>query len=259
MILPIGDDNRDRTTVPYVTYAFLLVNVVVFAFLQQFGANAEFTYSYSAVPEEIVTGRDLITEGRVYSDPVTGSRYRVPGLGPTPITVYITLITSMFMHGGFAHIVGNMLYLWIFGDNVEDRVGHVRFALFYLLCGAIATLSHVFATYALGGSTTTPMLGASGAVSAVLGAYLLLFPRKRVRVILLRILMSVPAWFAIVLWFAFQLISGVGAFGAGSQAGGVAYAAHIGGFIAGAILIWLFAIGRPRGRRRSGGSRGGVR
>ncbi len=247
MILPLGDDNRDRRTVPVVTWTFIGLNIVVFALFQQFGANVEFTYSFSAVPEEIVTGNDLVTQGRVYTDPASGTRYRLPGLGPTPITVYITLITSMFMHGGWAHLIGNMLYLWIFGDNIEDRLGHGRFIAFYLVCGVAAALAHVLATYALGGSTTTPMLGASGAISAILGAYLLLFPRKRVRVILLRILMAVPAWVAIIVWFAFQLVSGMGVLGSGTQAGGVAYAAHIGGFIAGAVLIWLFAPRRGRG------------
>jgi len=247
MILPLGDDNRDRRTIPYVTYALLALNVVVFAFLQEFGGNWQFTYSFSAVPEEIVTGQDLVTDSRVYSDPVSGTRYRVPGLGPTPVTVYLTLITSMFMHGGWAHLLGNLLYLFIFGDNVEDRMGHLRFVVFYLLCGAAAALAHVLATYAFGGSTTTPMLGASGAISAVLGAYLLLFPRKRVRVIMLRILMRVPAWVAILVWFGFQLVSGMGVLGAGSQAGGVAYAAHVGGFVAGAILVWFFA---PRSASR---------
>lgn len=250
MILPLGDDNRDRQIVPWVTYALLAANILVFVLLQQFGANAEFTYAFSAVPEEIVTGEDLVTQGREYTDPVSGTRYRMPGLQPTPLSVYLTLITSMFMHGGFAHILGNMLYLWIFGDNIEDRVGHGRFLLFYVLCGIAAALSHVFATYALDGSTTTPMLGASGAISGVLAGYVLLFPRRRVRVILLRILMAVPAWVAILIWFAFQLINGMGVLGSGSQAGGVAYAAHIGGFLAGGVLIWLF-VPRQAPPRRS--------
>lgn len=250
MILPLGDDNRDRTIVPWVTYALLAINILVFVLLQQFGANAQFTYAFSAVPQEIMSGEDLVTEGRQYSDPVSGSRYRMPGLQPTPIPVYFTLITSMFMHGGLAHILGNMLYLWIFADNLEDRVGHGRFLLFYLLCGVAAALAHIFATYALGGNSTTPMLGASGAISGVLAGYVLIFPRRRVTVILLRIFMTVPAWVAILIWFAFQLISGMGVLGSGSQTGGVAYAAHIGGFIAGAVAIWFFVPRRPAGRRR---------
>ncbi|MFW5686072.1 MAG: rhomboid family intramembrane serine protease [Spirochaetota bacterium] len=249
MILPLGDDNRDRRTVPFVTWTFLGINLLVFILLQQFGANTEFTYSWSVVPEEIVTGSDLVTEGQGYSDPLTGSRYRIPGLGATPVSVYLTLITSMFMHGGLAHLLGNMLYLWIFGDNVEDRIGHGRFVIFYLLCGIAAAVAQVFSSYAFGGSTTTPMLGASGAISGILAAYVLLFPKRRVRVILLRILMAVPAWVAILVWFAFQVINGMGVLGSGSQSGGVAYAAHIGGFVAGAALIWLFL---PRRANRGG-------
>jgi len=222
----------------------LALNIIVFAVFQQFGNDWAFTYSFAAVPQEIVTGQDLVTDPSVHTDPVSGTRYRVPGLGPTPLTVYLTLITSMFMHGGWAHLLGNLLYLFIFGDNVEDRMGHARYVAFYLVCGAAAALAHVLATYALGGDTMTPMLGASGAISAVLGAYLFLFPKKRVRVIMLRILMRVPAWVAILVWFAFQLVSGMGVFGSGSQAGGVAYAAHVGGFVAGAILVWLFVPGR---------------
>jgi rhomboid family protein len=173
----------------------------------------------------------------------------IPGLGHTPGSVYLTLFTSMFMHGGIAHIAGNMLFLWIFGDNIEDRVGHVRYVIFYLVCGLIASLAHVFATYAFAtdqASLMVPSLGASGAISGVLGGYILLYPSRRVTVILFRFLTAVPAWVAIGIWFGFQLISGIGLLGAGSQAGGVAYAAHIGGFIAGLVLIKFFDIGRGR-------------
>jgi membrane associated rhomboid family serine protease len=152
----------------------------------------------------------------------------------------------MFMHGGIAHLAGNMLYLWIFGDNLEDRLGHGRYLLFYLLAGLLASLAHVFTSAALGDNLLIPSLGASGAISGVLGAYLLLFPRRRVTVILFRILTRVPAIVAVGLWFVFQLISGLGMLGGGSQAGGVAYAAHIGGFIAGVALIKLFDPGEGR-------------
>jgi membrane associated rhomboid family serine protease len=248
MIIPIGDDNSDRRRVPIVTYTFVALNLLVFAVFQQFGSNAEFTYSYAAVPEEIITGTDVITESRTYQDPVSGSQYTVPGLGPTPF-VYLTLITSMFMHGGLAHLLGNLLFLWIFGDNVEDWLGRFRFFLFYLVTGVAAALAHVFVTVWTGMPTTTPMVGASGAISAVLGAYVVLFPRRRVRVILLRILMRVPAVVAILVWFAFQVASGTGLLGAGSQSGGVAYAAHVGGFLAGVLLIRLFGWGKSRLRR----------
>jgi membrane associated rhomboid family serine protease len=170
----------------------------------------------------------------------------VPGLGETPGSVYLTLFTSMFMHGGIAHIAGNMLFLWIFGDNIEDRLGHIKYLFFYLICGIIASLAHVFTTAAFAtdqSSLLVPSLGASGAISGVLGGYILLHPRRRVTVILFRFLTDVPAYVAIGIWFLFQLISGLGVFGGGSQQGGVAYAAHIGGFIAGLLLIKLFDMG----------------
>jgi membrane associated rhomboid family serine protease len=157
----------------------------------------------------------------------------------------------MFMHGGIAHIFGNMLFLFIFGDNIEDRLGHIRYLIFYFVCGVLAGLAHVFSTAIFAGdnfgSMLVPSLGASGAISGVLGAYILLFPTKRVTVLLSWFVTQVPAFVAIGLWFVFQLISGLGMLGSGSQQGGVAYAAHIGGFIAGLALIKIFEIGRPRG------------
>jgi membrane associated rhomboid family serine protease len=171
----------------------------------------------------------------------------MPGLQPTLIPVYLTLITSMFMHGGIAHIFGNMLFLWIFGDNIEDRLGHARYLIFYLVCGVLAGLSHVLVTAATASDSASllvPSLGASGAISGVLGGYLLLFPTNRVIVILSWFVTPVPAFVAIGLWFVFQLISGLGVLGSGSKAGGVAYAAHVGGFVAGLLLIKVFEIGR---------------
>ena len=251
MVFPLYDDNSDRTTTPVVNYVIIAINILVFVFLQQLGANQQFTYAYSTVPLEILTGHDVVTQSRVVLDPVSGQRMLVPGLGETPFSVYITLFTSMFMHGGIAHIGGNMLFLWIFGDNIEDRLGHVRYLVFYLVCGIIASLAHVFTTAAFAGgnenSLIVPSLGASGAISGVLGGYILLHPTRRVTVILFRFLTDVPAYVAIGIWFAFQLISGLGMLGGGSQQGGVAYAAHVGGFVAGLVLIKLFDMGhRPR-------------
>lgn len=243
MLFPIADDNSDRTTTPVVNYLLIVINILVFVFLQNLGANDKFTYAYSAVPQEIITNRD-IDKPVLIQDPIS---HRVLGsidLQPTPFSVYITLITSMFMHGGLAHIFGNMLFLWIFGDNIEHALGHARYLIFYLVCGVIASLSHVFATVMLGGNPYLPSLGASGAISGVLGGYILLYPRKRVAVILFYIVTDVPAVVAIGLWFVFQVISGLGWLGGGSQMGGVAYGAHIGGFIAGLVLVKLFAIGR---------------
>jgi rhomboid family protein len=249
MVLPLYDDNSDRTIVPSINYALIAVNILVFVFLQQLGTNDNFTYAFSTVPLEIVTGHDVVTPSHVLIDPITRQRLLVPGLGVTPVSVYLTLFTSMFMHGGIAHIAGNMLFLWIFGDNIEDRLGHLRYLVFYLLCGVIASLAHVFVTAVFAGdqnSLLVPSLGASGAISGVLGAYLLLYPTRRVTVILFRFLTDVPAYVAIGIWFAFQLISGLGMLGGGSQQGGVAYAAHVGGFVAGLVLIKFFEIGRPR-------------
>ena len=244
MLFPIGDDNSDRTTTPIVNYVLIAANILVFVFLQGLGSNDQFTYAFSTVPQEIVTGRDEVTADRVIEDPVSGDRFRAPGLKPTPVSVYLTLLTSMFMHGGFMHLFGNMLFLWIFGDNLEHVLGRLRYLIFYLVCGLIASLAHVFTTVAFGGNPLIPSLGASGAISGVLGGYLLLFPKRRVRVIMFNFLTQVPAIVAIGMWFVFQLINGLGVLGSGSQEGGVAYAAHIGGFIAGVVLIKLFAAGR---------------
>jgi membrane associated rhomboid family serine protease len=245
MVFPLYDDNSDRTITPIVNYAIIALNIFVFVVFQRLGSNDQFTYSFSTVPLEILSGHDIVTPSRIVE--YMGQRVTIPGLGRTPGTVYETLFTSMFMHGGFAHIAGNMLFLWIFGDNIEDRLGHVKYVIFYLLCGVIASLSHVFATGVFAGdeqSLLVPSLGASGAISGVLGAYILLHPKRRVTVILFRFLTQVPAYVAIGIWFAFQLISGLGMLGGGSQTGGVAYAAHIGGFLAGLILIKFFDTGK---------------
>jgi membrane associated rhomboid family serine protease len=247
MVFPIGDDNSDRTITPIVNYLLIAVNVLVFVFFQGLGSNEKFTYAFSTVPKEIVTGRDEVSPDRVVQHPVTGQRVQVPGLQPTPFSVYLTLLTSMFMHGGIAHIFGNMLFLWIFGDNIENALGHARYLIFYLVCGVLASLAHVFTTVAFATNESgllIPSLGASGAISGVLGAYILLFPRRNVRAFVFNILTTVPAWVAVGLWFAFQLVSGLGILGGGSQEGGVAYAAHVGGFIAGLVLVKFFAIGR---------------
>ncbi len=233
MIFPIGDDNSDRSTTPFVTYALIAINVLVFVLLQGLGSNEAFTYAFSAVPYEIVTGTDLQQPVRIGAGAVIEHQ-------PTPGSVYVTLLTSMFMHGGLAHLFGNMLYLWIFGDNIEHRLGHARFLGFYLVCGVLASLAHVF-TSASGVNAVIPSLGASGAIAGVLGGYILLYPRRRVRAIVLRgIITEIPAVLAIGVWILFQFIGNFTT----AEGGGVAYGAHIGGFIAGLALIKLFAAGR---------------
>lgn len=233
-MMPIGDDNTDRRITPIVNLVFIALNVIVFVFFQGMGANEKFTYAYSTVPREILTGKDIASPVTVH----VGNETAQIDLQPTPIPVWFTLLTSMFMHGSFIHLFGNMLYLWIFGDNLEDRLGHMRYAVFYIVCGIVASLSHVFVSM----DSYIPSLGASGAISGVMGGYMLLFPRRRVRVMIGRGITEVPAFVALGFWIVFQVISSLMS---GAEAG-IAFAAHIGGFIAGLVLIKVFAIGRSR-------------
>ncbi len=243
MIFPLGDDNRDRRIFPFINYLLIAINIFVFVFFQDFGNNQKFTYEFSTVPKEILTGKDVITKPETFRDQETGQRYQIPGLQATPIPVYLTIITSMFMHGGIAHIFGNMIFLFVFGDNIENRIGHLRYLFFYLICGILASLAYVYSAVFLNLNLLIPTLGASGAISGVLGAYILIYPKRRVSVLIFYFLTNVSAFFAIGLWFVFQLISSLGLLG-GSDSGGVAYGAHIGGFLAGLVLIKLFTISK---------------
>jgi membrane associated rhomboid family serine protease len=247
MVFPISDDNTGRMTTPYVTYALIALNVIVFVFLQGLGTNERFTYAFSTVPQEIRTGEDVARDVPVE---LGDERASIP-LQPTPGSVYLTLLISMFMHGSLMHLLGNMLFLWIFGDNVEDDLSHGRYTAFYLATGLIASLAHVISTFVFGDNPYIPSLGASGAISGVMGGYLVLHPHRRVRVIMLRMLTTVPGYVAVGPWFVLQLISAFGVIGRGPQSGGgVAFMAHIGGFIAGVVLVKLFAAGRQsRGLR----------
>lgn len=229
MLFPIGDENKQGSRPAYVTYLLIAANLVVFFLLQGAGGNEEFTYGWSVVPLEIVSGED-ITETQTVR--VGGQTVDIPQHpGPTPI--YLTILSAMFMHGGLMHLFGNMLYLWIFGDNVEHRFGALPFLAFYLLSGLAATAAQI----ALDPTGIIPNLGASGAISGVLGAYLVLFPKNRVHAIFFYYIVSVPAVVAIGLWIVFQFINGLGSVVAAQETvGGVAYGAHIGGFLAGMIL-----------------------
>jgi membrane associated rhomboid family serine protease len=243
VVFPIGDDNTGRLRTPYVTYALIALNVLVFVFLQGMGTNERFTYAFSTVPQEIRTGEDVAREVPVEFGDEQGT---IP-LQQTPGSVYLTLLTSMFMHGSLMHLLGNMLFLWIFGDNIEDDLGHVRYSAFYLVTGVLASLAHVVSTFVFGDNPFIPSLGASGAISGVMGGYLVMHPQRRVRVIMLRMLTTVPGYVAVGLWFIFQLISAFGVIGQGPQStGGVAFMAHIGGFVAGVVLVKVFAIGSSR-------------
>ena len=228
-MFPIGDDNSDRTITPIVNYAFIGLNILVFVLLQGLGGNDAFSYAFSLVPREITTGVD-ITGIQVVQDGEV-KHYA------TPLPVYFNFLSSMFMHGNFAHIFGNMLFLWIFGDNLENLLGHIRFAIFYIVCGIAAAAAQIV----MDSDSIIPMLGASGAISGVLGGYVLLFPQRQVRAIIFNFLTTVPAFVAIGLWIVYQLVLG---YMSDPGSGGVAYAAHIGGFIAGVALVKVFAIGR---------------
>jgi membrane associated rhomboid family serine protease len=240
MAIPIGDDNRDRQRIPIINYLLIAANIFVFFYWQQWGNNIPLTFAYATVPGEILTGTDIITGSELLKDPYTGEIFELPGLQATPVPVFLTLFTSMFLHGGFAHLFGNMLFLWIFGDNIEDRLGHFRYLIFYLLCGVLAGLSHVLATFILGQNLLIPSLGASGAISGILAGYLVLFPHRGVHVWIFLFIITVPAFIVVGLWFVFQVMNGLGTLG-GEEAGGVAYAAHIGGFLFGLLLIKRFA------------------
>ncbi len=232
MLFPISDDDRLLAGPAYVTLACIVLNVLVFVFLQGMGADEPFMYGYSVIPREITTGVDLVGPTMVETPEGVMTIPQEPG--PRPI--YLTILWSMFMHGGWMHLAGNMLYLWIFGDNVEHRFGALPFALFYLGSGLAATLAQIW----LDPDGLIPNLGASGAISGVLGAYLVLFPRNKVRAILFYFVVSVPAIVAIGMWIVFQFINGWGAVMATEETvGGVAYGAHIGGFVAGVVLAFV--------------------
>lgn len=222
-MIPISDNNSDRTITPFINYILIGLNIFVFVYYQNMGANEAFTLSMATVPQEILTGTDITTGG----------------LGITPIPVYATIFSAMFMHGSLAHLGGNMLYLWVFGDNLENRLGHFRYLLFYIICGIIATLCHIFYSSAIGHNLLVPSLGASGAISGVLGGYLLLYPKNEIRVFAGFLFLKVPAFITLGLWIVMQFVSNAAE--AGQTGGGVAYAAHIGGFIAGLLLVKIFA------------------
>ena len=230
-MFPIGDQNIQGRGLAYVTLLFIGINVLVFFLLQQ--DNEAFTYAYSAVPYEITTGRDIAEPIPIQIDGQRDVLRHAPG--PEPIQ--LTLLSSMFMHGGLLHLGGNMLFLWVFGDNVEHRMGRLPYTVFYLAAGVIAALAQVL----LDPRSIIPTLGASGAISGVLGAYLVLFPQNRVTVFLFRFLMPVPAVVAIGMWAVFQFINGFGQlFTSQETTGGVAYMAHIGGFVAGLVAGFIF-------------------
>lgn len=229
--MPIGDQGHHRGGLPIVNLVFLAINVAVFFLLQL--PNDAFTMGFSAIPKEILSGTDLIGPVPVQLPDGT-TETLVHADGPSPI--WLTLFTSMFMHGGFAHIAGNMLFLFVFGDNVEHAFGPLVYAAFYLVSGVVASLAHVM----FSAESIIPSLGASGAISGVLAGYLVLFPKNRVRVLVgMRYVQEVPAIVMIGLWAVFQFIAGAASITESAQTSGVAYMAHIGGFVAGLVLAFL--------------------
>ena len=251
-MIPVGDDNSRNRRTPVVTRLLLALNIAVFILLQQCGSDPNIARSLGSVPQELLEGRDIVTADQVYRSPSTGRAYRIPGLLKTPVWVYATILTAMFLHGSLGHLLGNMLYLGIFGDNVENRMGRVRFLLFYLIMGTVAAAAQTFTALFSGRGLLTPMIGASGAISGVMGAYMVLFPRNKVYLLTFGFLpLPVSAWIVLILWFLMQVgnVTMTGAAG-----GGVAYAAHIGGFLAG----WIWASTLKK-RDKKKGSRDGFR
>ena len=247
-MFPIADENEPGHGLPFVTLAFIVANVFVFIFLQDAGTNQAFTYAWSAIPLELTTGVDIVDTLYVNVQGVPVPIDHEPGPDP----VQLTALSSMFMHGGWLHLLGNMLFLFIFGDNVEHFVGHVIFPVFYVVAGIVAILAQVL----VNPDSIIPTLGASGAISGVLGAYLVLFPTNRVTVIVLRFPVDVPALVAIGLWAVFQFINGYGALTVSEETtGGVAYMAHIGGFLAGVLsgIAFRAFFGAPLRRTRRHG------
>lgn len=231
-LMPIGDDNTGRHVTPFVTWALIAANVAVFIFLQLPSPHDAFTYAFSVVPQEITHNKDIV--GTVHLGRDAAIR-----LQPGPHPIQLTILSAMFMHGSWMHLLGNMLYLWIFGDNVEDALGHVKFLIFYLVCGVAATAAHILS----GPNSVIPSLGASGAIAGVLGGYLLMFPGRSVRVLIGYMgVIAMPAIIVIGFWIVMQIFSGIGSIARTEETGGggVAYWAHIGGAIAGLVLVNFF-------------------
>jgi rhomboid family protein len=223
-MFPIGDDPHPEGTSRLVTLALIVANVLAF-FLElsrpSEGALQSFIQAWGVVPREYSAGADLAPR--------------------IPLPFWSTLLTSMFLHGGWMHLGGNMLYLWIFGDNLEKAMGHVRFLVFYLVCGIAAGLAHIV----FNARSNVPTVGASGAISGILGGYMVMFPRNRVRVLTRGGIAAVPAFVMLGLWILIQLVSSVGSVARTEETGGgVAFLAHVGGFVAGVVLVKLFAAGR---------------
>ena len=226
-MIPLKDTIPSRTY-PYINISLILINVAIFFYELSLGRGLiRFIYTYGLIPKKF---------------------FYLAHQGSYPLEQYFPFFTSLFLHGGWLHVIGNMLFLWIFGDNVEDRMGHFKYLIFYILCGFGAGFTHVY----LNSASTIPAVGASGAISGVLGAYFILFPRSRIvtlmPVFFFLTLVEIPAFFFIGVWFLFQLVKGAFSIIGGLQEG-VAWWAHVGGFLTGVGLVFIFAKRRRRYRR----------
>jgi membrane associated rhomboid family serine protease len=233
-LIPLKDYAGQRRRFPFITYALIAVNILVFLYQLSQGPQIQgFICAFGVVP-------DALTHNMPQTA-LCASQFGQPFPYQTPQPVWLTIFTSMFMHAGWLHIGGNMLFLYIFGDNVEDRLGHIGYLIFYLFCGVVAALAQTY----VDPNSTIPSLGASGAIAGVLAAYLVFFPTARVRTLIFLgifiTIVSLSAFILIGLWFLLQFFSGVAALSANSQQaqGGVAYFAHIGGFLAGLVIALI--------------------
>ena len=242
MVLPLGDVEKTRI-VPLATYVLIALNVVMY--LVQLDEGRAFEVAYAATPYEITHNVDLVQPVPIAargggaapeSAMPADFRPRMIDQAPGPFPIWLTLFSAMFLHGSPLHLAGNMLYLWIFGDNVEEVLGTVRYVLTYLACGLIGTLCQIGANP----DSLIPSLGASGAIAGVMGMYIIWFPHNRVRVLVFQFITEMPALFVIGLWIAMQLWEGYGALGHVGEGGGVAYLAHVGGALTGIFAAFLF-------------------
>ena len=231
-MIPLGDADIQRRTFPYVTVALVLVNVVVFVYEFTLGDLEQnvFILKNGLIPAELTSGNEFESARLSFFDVVDIK---------SPFGTWATVFTSMFLHGGIMHIIGNMLFLWVFGGNLEDRLGHVKFLVFYLAAGFAAAMAQV----GIDMDSQVPMVGASGAIAGVLGAYLLLYPFSRINTLFIFIFITVvpvPAVLVLGLWFVLELFKGVGSLGVETIGGGVAYFAHVGGFVAGLLMMAFY-------------------
>ena len=235
MIFPIGDDQVKGGSKPIFSYTFIVINIIVFVFFQL--PSDAFTYAYSCIPYEITTGIDYLETLKFN---IEGEDIIVKHqIGPKPL--WLTLLYSTFMHGGWMHLIGNMMFLWVFADNIESTIGNGRFVVFYILGGLAASFAHI----ATDPMSTTISLGASGAIAACLGAYLVMFPKSKVKVLFFIKVFSVPAFIFLGIWIGQQLFSGFGSLTSGDS-GGVAWWAHIGGFAFGVVAGLFFRFRYPK-------------